>query len=30
MIGDDALHVMEEELDLLELIADPRMRPTVG
>jgi Na+/H+ antiporter len=29
VIGDDALHVVEEEIDLLELTADPRVRPTV-
>ena len=26
-IGDDAFHQMEEEIDLLELTADPRLRP---
>ncbi|MCK8782910.1 sodium:proton antiporter [Roseomonas sp. NAR14] len=26
-IGDDAFHVLEEELDLMELAADPRVRP---
>lgn len=26
-IGDDAFHVLEEELDLMELAADPRIRP---
>lgn len=25
-IGDDAYHVIEEELDVLELTADPRFR----
>jgi len=29
VIGDDALHVVEEELDLLELSADARVRPTI-
>jgi hypothetical protein len=29
VIGDDALHAVEEEIDLLELTADPRVRPTV-
>ncbi len=27
VIGDDAFHALEEELDLLELTADPRVRP---
>ena len=27
IIGDDAFHVAEEELDLLELTADERVRP---
>jgi monovalent cation/hydrogen antiporter len=27
VIGDDAFHVIEEEIDLLELSADPRVRP---
>jgi len=27
VIGDDAFHIMEEEIDLLELSADPRVRP---
>jgi len=27
VIGDDAFHVLEEELDLLELTADARVRP---
>ena len=26
-IGDDAFHAVEEEIDLLELSADPRLRP---
>ena len=26
-IGDDAFHQVEEEIDLLELAADPRLRP---
>jgi CPA1 family monovalent cation:H+ antiporter len=26
VIGDDAFHAIEEELDLLELTADPRIR----
>jgi len=30
VIGDDAFHVVEEELDLLELTADSRVRPTVA
>jgi CPA1 family monovalent cation:H+ antiporter len=25
-IGDDAFHVIEEELDIIELTADPRVR----
>jgi CPA1 family monovalent cation:H+ antiporter len=25
-IGDDAFHVVEEELDIIELTADPRVR----
>jgi CPA1 family monovalent cation:H+ antiporter len=29
VIGDDALHAVEEEIDLLELTADPRVRPTI-
>jgi len=29
VIGDDALHVVEEEIDLLDLTADPRVRPTI-
>jgi CPA1 family monovalent cation:H+ antiporter len=29
IIGDDAFHAAEEELDLLELTADPRVRPTL-
>jgi monovalent cation/hydrogen antiporter len=29
IIGDDAFHAAEEELDLLELTADSRIRPTV-
>lgn len=29
VIGDDAFHVLEEEIDLLELTADARVRPTV-
>jgi len=28
VIGDDAFHAAEEEIDLLELTADPRIRPT--
>jgi Na+/H+ antiporter len=28
-IGDDAFHVVEEELALLELTADPRVRPSI-
>jgi CPA1 family monovalent cation:H+ antiporter len=27
VIGDDAFHAAEEEVDLLELTADPRVRP---
>ena len=27
VIGDDAFHVIEEEIDLIELSADPRVRP---
>jgi CPA1 family monovalent cation:H+ antiporter len=27
VIGDDAFHVVEEEIDLMELTADPRVRP---
>jgi len=27
VIGDDAFHAVEEEIDLLELTADPRLRP---
>jgi Na+/H+ antiporter len=30
VIGDDAFHVLEEELDLLELTADQRVRPTAA
>jgi CPA1 family monovalent cation:H+ antiporter len=30
VIGDDAFHAVEEEIDLLELTADPRVRPTFG
>ncbi|XYH95579.1 cation:proton antiporter [Sorangium sp. So ce1128] len=29
VIGDDAFHVVEEEIDLLELTADVRVRPTL-
>jgi len=29
VIGDDALHVVEEEIDLLELTADARVRPAL-
>jgi CPA1 family monovalent cation:H+ antiporter len=29
IIGDDAFHALEEELDLLELTADPRVRPNL-
>ncbi|AKU95477.1 Na+/H+ antiporter [Labilithrix luteola] len=29
VIGDDAFHVLEEEIDLLELTADARIRPTI-
>lgn len=29
VIGDDALHAVEREIDLLELSADPRVRPTI-
>jgi len=29
VIGDDAFHVVEEEIDLLELTADARVRPTL-
>ena len=29
-IGDDAFHRVEEEVDLLELTADPRPRPAGG
>jgi hypothetical protein len=29
-IGDDASHVVEEELSLIELTADSRVRPTIG
>jgi Na+/H+ antiporter len=29
VIGDDAFHVAEEEIDLLELTADPRVRPEI-
>ena len=28
VIGDDAFHVVEEEIDLLELTADARVRPS--
>jgi CPA1 family monovalent cation:H+ antiporter len=28
IIGDDAFHAAEEEIDLLELTADSRIRPT--
>ena len=27
VIGDDAFHVVEEEIDLMELTADARVRP---
>jgi CPA1 family monovalent cation:H+ antiporter len=27
LIGDDAFHAVEEEVDLLELTADPRIKP---
>jgi Na+/H+ antiporter len=30
VIGDDAFHAVEEELDLLELTADPRVRSVAG
>ena len=30
VIGDDAFHAVEEELDLIELTADPRLRPISG
>jgi CPA1 family monovalent cation:H+ antiporter len=30
VIGDDAFHAVEEEIDLLELTADPRVRPGLG
>ncbi len=30
VIGDDAFHAVEEEIDLLELTADPRLRPAGG
>jgi Na+/H+ antiporter len=30
VIGDDAFHAAEEEIDLLELTADPRVRPGLG
>jgi CPA1 family monovalent cation:H+ antiporter len=30
VIGDDAFHVVEEEIDLIELSADARVRPTVA
>ena len=30
VIGDDAFHAAEEEIDLLELTADARIRPTTG
>jgi hypothetical protein len=29
VIGDDAFHAAEEEIDLLELTADARVRPLV-
>jgi CPA1 family monovalent cation:H+ antiporter len=29
IIGDDAFHAAEEEIDLLELTADPRVRPNL-
>jgi hypothetical protein len=29
VIGDDAFHVVEEDIDMLELTADPRVRPTI-
>ena len=28
VIGDDAVHVVEEEIDLMELSADARVRPS--
>jgi monovalent cation/hydrogen antiporter len=30
VIGDDAFHAAEEEIDLLELTADARVRPATG
>lgn len=30
VIGDDAFHAAEEEIDLLDLTADPRIRPTAS
>jgi CPA1 family monovalent cation:H+ antiporter len=30
LIGDDAYHAVEEEIDLIELAADPRVRPVSG
>jgi hypothetical protein len=30
VIGDDAFHVVEEDIDMLDLTADPRVRPTIG
>jgi len=30
VIGDDAFHVVEEEIDLMELTADARVRPSPG